>query len=544
MSLDSGLYALKKALILGQCIITLSLASTLHAGTLSFYGSTIEIPHEWTEITQPTPNERFFVNEDQSATLNISYYRAEALSSVNAVAQHRVVSRFDGWMAILDRAAKPEELARVKANDGRVVVYSRQFIRDNHHLEEDVVGEYYYFVSPNTGYVVSIETEMGKWQESQAVFRNLIDSFGIGGRPEPIYRKPATIAATVQTTDRFGRRVDGISQKINPETPFREPYRINTGIPDIGTPHSWVLSGNSLYIQFQKHLTSIDLLSKKSLWTFQMPGLALAPIWEYRGALYTLRATPDGDALLFALQPDSGAVIFSENLGKNISKAIGTGRSMSFIKSGRIAAFDIESRTIDRTESEADQIFLSKNTPVLAKETRLIAAPETQWELPGIPSHVVGDLPRLYVTTDTPETTTLVALSPEAEHPLWTLSLGNSPPSTPPILYANSLFLFISTPMTQHHHVLQINALTGQIQKRIALSDPVIHHIPFANGVYLQFQGKDHRYTGWLPWDTTDIQMTQHSATAPWSGTVSSTKSTWLLSQDKESVYILVIKNI
>ncbi len=545
MPLATGLYALKKALILGQFIITILLANIVHAETLSFYGSSINIPTGWTEISQPTPNERYFISEDQSATLNISYYRAEALSSVNAVAQHRVVSRFDGWMAILDRPAKPEELTRVKANDGRVVVYSRQFIRDNHHLEEDVVGEYYYFVSPNSGYVVSVETEMGNWKEKQAVFRNLIDSFGIGGSPEPIYRKPTPVATRFQTTDQFGRRVDGIPKKMDSEAPFLQQYKINLGIPDIGSPHSWVILGDTMYLQFEKHLSGIALKSKKALWTFQMPGTALSPIWEYRGALYMVRRTSDGHAVLFAIQPDSGAVLFSENLGKNISMAIGTGRTLALLESGRIAAFDLESRLTERTETEADRIFFSKNTPVLAKDTRLITDPETQWELNGVPTYVVGDIPRIYVTTESPEGSAIVALSPETNEILWTFSLGNSHATAPPILYANSLFVFVSDRLSKQPHALQIDTQTGTLQKRVSLSDPIIHHIPFFNGSYLQFQGKVHNYTGWFSWDTPDTLLkTPETPTLRWSGTASSSQNTWLFSQDKETIHIFVIKNI
>lgn len=157
---------------------------TLYAAHQSFYGAYIDLPEEWAETTQPTPNERYFRNPETTATLNISYYRTESLTNVHALAQYRVIGRFDGWETMLDRPTRPEETKRVGAREGRIVVYSRQTFQENS-LRNDIVGEYYYFVSPNIGYVISVETVMPSWREVQSVFRKTIDSFGIGRIPTP-----------------------------------------------------------------------------------------------------------------------------------------------------------------------------------------------------------------------------------------------------------------------------------------------------------------------------------------------------------------------
>jgi hypothetical protein len=517
---------------------------TLQAGTLSFYGSYVNIPEGWVEMAQPTPNERYFLSEDQSATLNMAYYRSEALSSVNALAQHRVVSRFDGWMAILDRPAKAEELARVKANDGRIVVYNRQFIQNTNQIQEDVVGEYYYFVSPNAGYVVSVETTMSNWKEKQSTFRNIIDSFGIGGTPDPIHRPNTPMPPYLQTTDTFGRRIDITPKKWDTESPLKSHYPLNLGIPDIGPPHSWVLAGNLLYLQFQKHLTCVDLFAKKALWTFQMPGIAHTPIWEYRGILYMARQVSDGDVFVFAIQPDSGAVLFSENLGKNVLSAMGISKTMSFIQGSTVALFDLETRKITRTETEADQLFFDKSTPILAHDTHLIVAPDVQWQLNGIPTHVLGNAPLYYVITQSPGTTEILALSEDAVAPKWTVSLDNVHTTAAPILQGKTLMVFLSSPT--HHEVLSLDIRTGKVQQRITLPHPVVQHSPFLNGVYVQFQAQDQYLTGLHTWDNGAIAPDKKGVfgTSPWAGTLSTQQHTWLFSQDRETLHLFVIKNI
>jgi len=511
----------------------------LHANPLAFYGAYIEIPQGWQEIEQPTPNERYFLNEDTSATLNIAYYRSEELSSVNALAQHRVVSRFEGWITMLDRPAKPDELKRVQANDGRVTVYGRQLMLGPNKFKEDIVGEYYYFVSPNVGYVVSIETELGYWKEQQSIFRSIIDSFGIGNTPAPILRENPTLqTSTSWTTDSFGRSREGVLSNFNPEKPIKQHYKINLGTDDTGNPHSWVLSGNNLYIQFNKHLACIDTLSKKTGWIFQVPGSPSSPIWEYRGALYMVRQTLDGDAFLFAIQPDSGGIIFSENLGKNISFSVGSGKTIAFIQSGQQILFDIESHTTEKHGIATDRIFSFKKDRILTQDKRILSNTEPSWELGGIPQYILGEKDPRYITVQRQEETALEAISIKERRVLWHTSLGEYHLTQAPILHGDTLLVFVTDKENKRPQFFRFDTQTGAPLRQGSLPNAVDTSIPFGNGIYLHFQGPEQQ-TGWLAWDSPNARMLKD--TTRWTDFIVTRHGTWALSVDKN---ILILSDI
>ncbi len=508
----------------------------LHADTLAFYGAYIDIPHDWEALDTPTPNERYFLSQDNSATLNIAYYQAEELTSVNALAQYQVVSRFEGWMSMLDRPAKPEELSRVHANDGRVIVYGRQSISNTNKIKNDIVGEYYYFVSPNVGYVVSIETTPGYWKEQQQTFRNIVDSFGIGQTPAPIQRPlPDPKMPSIWTSDLFRRSSEKNHQKLDIKNPIKRQHRIPLNTPEIGSPHSWALSGNNLYVQFEKYLTCIDTLSKKVGWTFQVPGTALSPIWDYRGILYMVRRT-NSDTFLFAIQPDSGGVLFSENLGQNITSAIGSGKTVSMIKSGKLITFDIDTHTTTQSDIEADTLFVTNKTNTSAKGNQFRTADNNiHFRLP--PTSIIDTKNTLYAGLASPGESGIEAFSKQQRRSLWHMTLGAYSITQPPILRDDTLTVFVTD--TTRHQLLRFDTQTGRLLQRIELPYPVESTRPFDNGIYIQFRDSDQDYSGWFSWDTTDVSTPTPSQQG--NGWVTSPQGAWILAMDIDA---LVLKDV
>jgi hypothetical protein len=531
-----------KNVVLSTVAILFFSASQSYADSLAFYGAHIAIPPGWTEQDQPTPNERYFFNNDHSATVNISYYRAEELSSVNALAQHRIISRFEGWIALLDRPAKKEELARVNANDGRIVVYNRQTIQAPGNIKEEIVGEYYYFVSPNIGYVISVESELKSWKEQQPTFRGIIDSFGIGQVPPPIQRSaPATTRVQpAKTTDIFGRQLVGNTNALNINDPIKRHYKINLNLANAGHPHSWILSGNNIYLQFDTYLIAVDTLSKKMGWAFQLPGTPLSPIWDHRGALYMVRSGADGEAFLLAIQPDSGGVIFSENLGKNSVLAIGHGNTLVMIQDGHNIIRDIDTQKTQVTD-DIDHIFLLPDTMIFNKDTTLFTEKNTI-ELSGYPQHIIGDQNRYYSTTHTSENVAIEALSSTKEKAIWRVDLGNYEVLHAPILQNTQLILFVRNTFKNSHYVLRINAETGQLLHQEETPGSIEKGTLFGNGIYLQGQSTSGPYASWLDWESSTIRLLKK--TTPQTGSGMTSQNKWWLFIDQETLVLSEINTI
>jgi len=252
-----------------------------------------------------------------------------------------------------------------------------------------------------------------------------------------------------------------------------------------------------------------------------------------------VRHTLDGDAFLFAIQPDSGGVIFSENLGSHISFAVGSGKNISLIQSGKAVTFDIDSRMTETHDSDADHIFSFQQDILMTKNKTIFSKTDSPWELGGTPLHILGETDTRYVVLDTEGEAALEAISLKRKRTLWHTRLGHYQLTQPPILHGDTLLVFVTDRENNRHHFLRFDSRTGQRLQQETLPGPVDANSPFGNGVYLHFQNTTAPYTGWLPWDTFNLRVLKD--TAPWTDVILTPHGKWTLSLDKG---ILILSDI
>ncbi len=328
-----------------------------------WYQANLNYSDDWTSVPA-TDDEKFLIlklkHKNYDATISVSGYTYAEAVTVNAFKDRRIAAAYDGWRHIAEREVFDHELTRVNAHEGYFSIYSKTEMNERLKKESMVVAEYYFIVDKK-GYVFSLRTPRKEFQQVQADYKKVFESFWIGEGDKPVVLNRSRSVMDWEMVGKNAANHRSLGSRFDPEFPYQLVWTKDmekTGEVD----HTLYSKGYIIQAKGQS-LTCLSAHDGAEKWQYDLKYDIMNQMMVFDKTLYVV-VEPFGDKELLMIDFERGRQIRRIRLSSSeISDPVISGNLIYMVEGSSLVARDVASGDV---KWQSDVRVSAKFYPVIS----------------------------------------------------------------------------------------------------------------------------------------------------------------------------------